>query len=253
MNTLTVSGEAKELKNFVFASLGLPAQYPPVHLEDGTCLFKMRKETEPYFCFNALIPTPQQVLDIGFDGHAKYPAVNMMRTIVTGEEAVLDGYHWNILNWGTKWDVYYDKITPEEMGWHEGYTASGRSIHMKRVKRQMTLPRMEEILQSSKMSMLIGFGKNAKLYNLEYYLNRMYALNRDKMRCKVCGELIVDGDGFHAHHIRKNLPLSEVNRVNNLASTHGKCNKLIHGQISPDGFSTKAITNAERFRKKLLD
>lgn len=120
MNTLTVSGEAKELKNFIFASLGLPAQYPPVHLEDGICLFEMQKETEPFFCFNALIPTPPQVLDIGFDGHAKYPAVNMMKAILTGEEVVLDGYHWNIQNWGTKWDVYYDKITPEEMGWHEG-------------------------------------------------------------------------------------------------------------------------------------
>ena len=124
---------------------------------------------------------------------------------------------------------------------------------MKRVKKQMTLPRMEEILQSSKMSMLIGFGKNTKLYNLEYYLNRMYALNRDRMKCKVCGELIIGGGEFHAHHIRKNLPLSEVNRVSNLASTHGKCNKLIHGQISSEGFSKKAITNAEKFRKKLLD
>lgn len=133
------------------------------------------------------------------------------------------------------------------------YTTLGRSIHMKRVKKQMTLPRMEEILQSSKMSMLIGFGKNAKLYNLEYYLNRMYALNRDRMKCKVCGELIIGGGEFHAHHIRKNLPLSEVNRVSNLASTHGKCNKLIHGQISSEGFSKKAIANAEKFRKKLLD
>lgn len=147
-----------------------------------------------------------------------------------------------------KYQKTYSK-NPDE----KPYTALGRSIHMKRVKRQMTLPRMEEVLQSSKMSRLISFGKNAKLYNLEYYLNRMYALNRDKMRCKVCGELIIDGDGFHAHHIRKNLPLSEVNRVNNLASTHGKCNKLIHGQISPEGFSKKAIANAEKFRKKLLD
>lgn len=133
------------------------------------------------------------------------------------------------------------------------YTEKGREIHLQRVKKQMTLPRMEEILQSSKLSMLIGFGINPKLYNLEYFLNRMYALNRDKMRCRVCGELIVDGNDFHTHHIRKNLPLCEVNRVNNLASTHGKCNKLIHSQISPIGFTKKAISNAEKFRKKLSD
>jgi len=147
-----------------------------------------------------------------------------------------------------KYQKTYSK-NPEETP----YAAKGRSIHMQRVKKQMTLPRMEEILQSSKLSMLIGFGKNTRLYNLEYFLNRMYALNRDKMKCRVCGEPIIVGSDFHAHHIRKKLPLSEVNRVNNLASTHGKCNKLIHGQISPEGFSKKAIINAEKYRKKLLD
>lgn len=133
------------------------------------------------------------------------------------------------------------------------YTVEGRKLHFKRVRKQTTLPRMEEILQSSKLSIIVGYGKNKRLYNFEYYLNRMYALNRDKMRCKVCGELIIDGNDFHAHHIRKNLPLSEINRVNNLVSTHGKCNKLIHNQITPIGFSKKAIENAERYRKKLLD
>ena len=133
------------------------------------------------------------------------------------------------------------------------YTSEGRTIHRNRVKKQMTLPRMEEILQSSKLSVLIGFGVGEKMYNLEYFLNRMYALNRDRMRCRVCGESIIDGADYHAHHIQKNLPLSEVNRVGNLASTHAKCHKLIHGQISPAGFSKKTIEKAEKFKEKLLD
>lgn len=133
------------------------------------------------------------------------------------------------------------------------YTSEGRTIHRIRVKKQMTLPRMEEILQSSKLSVLIGFGAGKKIYNLEYFLNRMYALNRDRMRYRVCGEFIIDGADYHAHHIRKNLPLSEVNRVGNLASTHAKCHKLIHSQISPAGFSKKTIEKAEKFKEKLLD
>jgi len=32
----------------------------------------------------------------------------------------LDGYHWNIANWGTKWDIYCDGITLEDTGWTEG-------------------------------------------------------------------------------------------------------------------------------------
>ena len=51
---------------------------------------------------------------------------------------------------------------------------------------------------------------------------------------------------------RKNLPLSEINRVSNLASTHRSCHKLVHGQKSKDGFSPKAVRQAEKYRKKLL-
>ena len=27
------------------------------------------------------------------------------------------------MNWGTKWDVYFDRITPKDMGWAEGCTS----------------------------------------------------------------------------------------------------------------------------------
>lgn len=133
------------------------------------------------------------------------------------------------------------------------YTAKGRALHHKRTRKQMTLPRMEEILQSQKLSTLIRMGKTSKIYNLEYYLNRMYALNRDRMKCRICGLPIIDGDDFHTHHISKKLPLCEINRVGNLMSTHNKCNWLIHGMISSVGFSAKAIAKAEKYRKKLLD
>lgn len=132
------------------------------------------------------------------------------------------------------------------------YTVKGRAIHWERTRKKMTLPRMEEILTSSTLGMLIAYGKTKPIYNLEYFLNRMYALNRDKMRCRICGKPIVDGDDYHAHHIRKNLPLSEINRVSNLASTHRSCHKLVHGQKSKDGFSPKAVRQAEKYRKKLL-
>ncbi len=132
------------------------------------------------------------------------------------------------------------------------YTREGRKIHLERTRKKMTLPRMEEILSSSTLGMLISFGKTPPIYNLEYFVNRMYALNRDKMKCRICGQAIADGDNYHAHHICKNLPLSEINRVSNLASTHRNCHKLIHQNISSDGFSRKAIIQAEKYRKKLL-
>lgn len=120
MNELSVSGEAKELKKFVMDSQGLPAKYPPVYRADGTILFDSPKYTEPYFCFNALLPTPEEVLAIGFDGHEKIPELNRRYALHGQTLYPIDGYHWNIANWGTKWDVYSDAITPEDMGWHEG-------------------------------------------------------------------------------------------------------------------------------------
>ena len=81
----------------------------------------------------------------------------------------------------------YQKIYPKNPE-ETPYTVRGRELHRARAKKEATLPRMEEIFLSSKMLTLIKFGKSKELYNLEYYLNRMYALNRDKMKCKVCGE-----------------------------------------------------------------
>lgn len=119
MNELSVSGTAKELKNFVFATQGLPAQYPLQACEKN----EFKKTEKPCFCFNALIPTPDEVLQIGYDGHDKISKDAMMH-ILTGQPIYpIDGYYWNIQNWGTKWDVYYDNITPKKMGWSKGCTS----------------------------------------------------------------------------------------------------------------------------------
>ena len=62
MNTLNVSGGADEIKRFVFANQGLPAKYPPQEWEKAIAQMEPQP-TESYFCFNALVPTPQEVLD----------------------------------------------------------------------------------------------------------------------------------------------------------------------------------------------
>ena len=61
-NTLKVSGKAEELKKFVLETQGLPASYPPQEWEKG---LERVTPTEKFFCFNALVPTPQAVLDMG--------------------------------------------------------------------------------------------------------------------------------------------------------------------------------------------
>lgn len=132
------------------------------------------------------------------------------------------------------------------------FSSKGRELHLKRTRKQLSLARMEEILQVPEIIKFNKYDKSKEIYNYEYFMNRMYAFNRDKGRCKICGEPIINGDKFHCYHISTNLPLQQINKVQNLLSTHSKCNKLIHEKISQYGFSDKAIKNAIKYRKKLI-
>ena len=96
-NTLKVSGKAEELKKFVLETQGLPASYPPQEWEKG---LERVTPTEKFFCFNALVPTPQAVLDMGYDAHGKLPQ-NIWDLLRQGHPVEkIDGYHWSIQNWG---------------------------------------------------------------------------------------------------------------------------------------------------------
>ena len=108
-NELTVSGNAKEIKRFVEANMGLPAQYPLTEWEKKIVGERPAEDT-PYFTFNALIPTPKEVLELGYDAHDKIPLNTQLLAAIGQETGPLDGYHWNIVHWGTKWDVYSDHI-----------------------------------------------------------------------------------------------------------------------------------------------
>ena len=77
-------------------------------------------------------------------------------------------------------------------------------------------------MYSEKTAQTILHGKWNKLNNFEFIMNRAYALNRDKLKCRVCGGWLISSVPY-AHRINPNLPLNKVNRVNNLVSLHKKC------------------------------
>ena len=77
-------------------------------------------------------------------------------------------------------------------------------------------------MYSDKAGRAISYGKWGKLNNFEFIMNRAYALNRDKLKCRVCGGWLISSTPW-AHRIHPNLPLNQVNRVNNLVSLHKKC------------------------------
>lgn len=113
-NRLTISGDHETLRKFVEKAFGTPAYYP-----------SEPNEPQPegkYLCFNATVPTPQEVLITGYHNPSVRLGAQFTELMTGTYKGPLDGYYWNVQNWGTKWDIYNHKITPESMGWSDTCT-----------------------------------------------------------------------------------------------------------------------------------
>ena len=97
-----------------------------------------------------------------------------------------------------------------------------------------------------------SYGQWGKFNNFEFVMNRAYALNRDKLRCRVCGGWLISATPW-AHRINPNLPLDKVNRVNNLVSLHKKCFIAVNNSSQDiSQFDVKAQKKIIGYREKLV-
>jgi hypothetical protein len=107
-------------------------------------------------------------------------------------------------------------------------------------------------LLNEKSSELIAAGMTHKHYNFEYYMNRAYALNRDQLKCRVCGKWLYTGI-VYSHRINPKLPIEKVNKVANLASMDYECWKLVNNAKMPiDHLEAKTRRKIKEFRDKLV-
>ena len=106
------------------------------------------------------------------------------------------------------------------------YTSEGREINFKRTKKKRIQARLDDVY-SENSAIAILKRKWGYLNNFEFVMNKAYALNRDKLRCRVCGKWLIDHTPY-AHRINPNLPLEKVNRVSNLISVHKRCYMAIN-------------------------
>lgn len=109
-NTLVVCGEPAEVRRFIDACMGLPADWPleKWEIERGA---KKLILTDKYFSFNALVPVPKEVVDFGY---SSLSAKETIELLCGKSQGPLDGYHWCRENWGTPWDVYSNHYTADD-------------------------------------------------------------------------------------------------------------------------------------------
>ncbi len=131
------------------------------------------------------------------------------------------------------------------------YTETGRQLHFERTKKKRIQTRLDE-MYSDRTARTICSGKWDRLNNFEFIMNRAYALNRDKLKCRVCGGWLIAYTPY-VHRIDPNLPLNQVNRVNNLISLHKKClEAIVNPERDISEFEAKAQKKIIGYRGKLI-
>lgn len=104
------------------------------------------------------------------------------------------------------------------------YSENGRILYQSRTGKKPLKERADELItaQLSEKTLI-----NNTFRNFEYVMNRCYAYNRDKGKCRICGEHVRTYE-VNTHHINRKLPIALINKVKNLATTHEGCHKMIH-------------------------
>ncbi|HHX1789734.1 TPA: group II intron reverse transcriptase/maturase [Enterococcus faecalis] len=134
------------------------------------------------------------------------------------------------------------------------YTPEGRKLYEARtqVKLKLNRPTVYTVkdLEYIALHQVMPRRRSDKFYNFEYMMNREYAYNRDKGKCKCCNTEVTSFN-VHCHHIDKFLPMDKVNKVANLATICKDCHKAIHNKnLSVNKASVMKKIN--KYREKLI-
>ncbi len=147
-----------------------------------------------------------------------------------------------------KWEAGKRKNPQETI-----YSPEGRELYLKRTGRKRGLNR-KDLTLSEKYSEVIYNKRtgNSNLYNFEFFMNRGYAYNVDKGKCRVCNKAIEEYEEVETHHISITLPADKINRVKNLATVHSVCHRMIHSLTDLCNILSRKVRNKiQSFRNKL--
>ena len=132
------------------------------------------------------------------------------------------------------------------------YSEEGRQHYFKRTKKNRMNARLDEMYSES-TARAVCYSKWGRLNNFEFVMNRAYALNRDRLKCRICGGWLISVTPC-THRVDPNFPLNKVNRVNNLVSMHRKCLDAVNNPNQDiSEFDTKAQKKIKGFKDKLVN
>ena len=136
---------------------------------------------------------------------------------------------------------FNQKMTP--------YTPEGRKIYVNYRNKNKPLPKDRPSINTSDDLCMAVYAENKM--NFEYFMNREYAFNRDKGKCRCCKIPLYENPTANCHHVDNKLPIDKINKVNNLAWVCRSCHLMIHGSEIPESLDTKVVKKIEKFREKL--
>lgn len=129
------------------------------------------------------------------------------------------------------------------------YTAEGRALYTRQRKSQKPLPMNRPSVNGRDDLRMSAYANS--IYNFEYFMNREYAFNRDKWKCRCCGADLTYREDRHCHHVNRKLPLGKINKVPNLAWVCRDCHLRIHSFHAPVNVEPKTKAKILKFREKL--
>ena len=132
------------------------------------------------------------------------------------------------------------------------YTGDGRQRYVQYRTKHKPLPCDRPSINTPEDIQLSVYarGKGWKV-NFEYFMNREYAFNRDRGKCKCCGRPLFNTLQMHCHHVNNKLPLDKINKVPNLAWLCIPCHRMVHNSPIPSGLDAKTLHKIQKYRDKL--
>ena len=126
------------------------------------------------------------------------------------------------------------------------YTEEGRLIYSYYRSKSKPLPCDRPSVNTARDIQLSVYAKT--VFNFEYFMDREYAYNRDKGKCKCCKKPLFLDDRKFCYHIKRELPLVKVNKVQNLIWLCNDCYRMVNNGPIPPDIDKKVLKKIQKYK-----